>query len=142
MSDTPTYQIKQAENGFVLIEQKLSHGRPIVHVPYSVQQEAESGINAAAYAADKLRHERKMTALLLVRKLTELFINGDAPDAKALLAARSGIEELVTASIAEIRNQTQNISEDEIKKMRDDTTPNKEIAGALRRVEALARGSA
>lgn len=115
MSDTPTYQIKQADNGFVLIEQKSSHGRPMVHVPYSVQQEAESGIMAAAYAADRLRHERKMTALHLVRKLTELFINGDAPDAKALLAARSGVEGLVTASIAEIRNCAQNISEYERK---------------------------
>ena len=115
MSDTPTYQIKQADNGFVLIEQKCGHGHPIVRVPYSVQQEAESGINAAAYAAAQLRHERKMTALLLMRKLTELFISGDAPDAKALLAARSGVEELVTASIAEIRNCSQNISEYESK---------------------------
>ncbi|MFS8368814.1 hypothetical protein [Acetobacter indonesiensis] len=105
MTDTAIYQIKKFDDGFVLVEIKKSHGSPVTQVPYSIEQEAESGVRAATNPAVFLSNGRKTAALDLVRKITRLFIQNDHLEASALLTARKSVEDLVTASIAEIRNQ-------------------------------------
>ena len=100
-----TYRLEPAGEGFVLVEKGTGHGKPAKHLRYSIEQEAESSIQAASCNEDLLRSTRRQQALYLVRDICRLFIKGD-PDVSALLAARKSVEDLVTASIAEIRNQT------------------------------------
>ncbi|MCG4258039.1 hypothetical protein [Acetobacter senegalensis] len=107
MSIKHSYKIEQDGENFVLVETSSAYGNPEIRVPYSIQQEAENGINAACLNADGLLTDRKMQALYLVREISRLFLQADCPDASALLATRCGIERLVTASISEIRNQAE-----------------------------------
>ena len=104
MSNT-RYKIEETDGGFVLIEEKGAPGRPpitIVRVPYSIAQEAESGIDATSRNGDVLRDQRKLEALRLARYAASFFIEKD-PDAHHLLRIREHVEKLVTASIAELR---------------------------------------
>lgn len=142
MTDTAIYRIEKFDDGFVLVETKKSHGNPVTQVPYSIEQEAESGGMAASSTADFLLKQRKMTALRLVRKITSLFIQNDCLDATALLAARKSVEDLVTAALAEIRNNAETYTAPLEEADQDRAPSNKDILRELRRNEILARGSA
>ncbi|KAA8387347.1 hypothetical protein FOH24_13820 [Acetobacter tropicalis] len=107
MTESRTYLIEATDGGFVLVEKKSGHGRPETQVPYSIEQEAESGLRAASSPAAFLVSNRKMKALDLAREITRLFIQSDRLEASALLAVRESVEDLVTVSIAEIRSQTE-----------------------------------
>lgn len=142
MTESQTYLIEPTGDSFVLVEIKGGHGRPETRVPYSIEQEAESGGMAASSTADFLLKQRKMTALRLVRKITSLFIQNDCLDATALLAARKSVEDLVTAALAEIRNNAETYTAPLEEADQDRAPSNKDILRELRRNEILARGSA
>ncbi len=104
MSNT-RYKIEETDGSFVLVEEKGALGRPpisTVRVPYSITQEAESGICAATHYDGAIKEQRKREALNLARYATSSFIEGD-PSAHNLLQIRKCVEALITLSIAEMR---------------------------------------
>ncbi|GBR55515.1 hypothetical protein AA18889_0183 [Acetobacter senegalensis DSM 18889] len=106
VSDT-RYKIEEADNGFALVAELGLFGNPpreIARVPYSITQEAESGIDAASHTSEELKVLRKQKALSLARYVTSLFIEND-PSIEHLLKIRNRVEKLVTASIAELRKE-------------------------------------
>ncbi|MFP2872636.1 hypothetical protein ACLEIY_10355 [Acetobacter tropicalis] len=102
MTTKRSYKIEQDGENFVLVETSDTYGNPVVRVPYSIQQEAESGIIAVSKSHDFVKTCRKKTALDVARDLTGFFIKSDVT-AESLLKIRQRVEILITASIAEIR---------------------------------------
>ncbi|MDN7350459.1 hypothetical protein [Acetobacter senegalensis] len=102
MTTKRSYKIEQDGENFVLVETSDAYGNPVVRVPYSIQQEAESGIIAVSKSHDFVKTCRKKTALDVARGLTDFFIKSDVT-AESLLKIRQRVEILITASIAEIR---------------------------------------
>lgn len=102
MTTKRSYKIEQDGENFVLVETSDTYGNPVVRVPYSIQQEAESGIIAVSKSQDSVKIFRKNTALDVARDLTDFFIKSDLT-AESLLKIRQRVEVLITASIAEIR---------------------------------------
>lgn len=102
MAPKHSYKIEQSGENFVLIETSGTYGQPVVRVPYSIQQEADSGVSAAALPQNALRADRRHCALGLVRRVTQGFIASDMT-ASSLLALREDTEKLITLSLAEIR---------------------------------------
>lgn len=107
MTTKRSYKIEQDGENFVLVETSDTYGHPVVRVPYSIQQEAESGISAAAKNPTNLRADRQEIALHLARKASSLILL--VPTAENLLEIRKITETLITASIAEIR-KNENVS--------------------------------
>ena len=105
MSSKRSYSIEQDNENFVLIETSDAYGKPVV--PYSIKQEAESGVSAAAKNSTCLRADRQEIALHLARKASSLIPL--IPTAENLLEIREITEALITASIAEIR-KNENVS--------------------------------
>lgn len=101
MSTKRSYSIEQDGENFVLIETSDAYGKPVVRVPYSIQQEADSGVSAVAKNPTHLRADRQEIALHLARKASSLI--SLIPTAENLLEIRKITEALITASIAEIR---------------------------------------
>lgn len=102
-----SYTIEQGSENFVLVETSGAYSNPVVRVPYSIQQEADSGVNAAAKNPTHLRADRQEIALHLARKASSLIPL--PPTAENLLEIREITEALITASIAEIR-KNENVS--------------------------------
>ncbi|CEF41266.1 hypothetical protein ASN_1951 [Acetobacter senegalensis] len=141
MTTKRSYKIEQDGENFVLVETSDTYGNPVVRVPYSIQQEAESGIIAVSKSHDFVKTCRKKTALDVARGLTDFFIKSDVT-AESLLKIRQRVEILITASIAEIRKNagiptlSQEVAEQDME------PSNKDIMREVRRNRALARGGA
>lgn len=141
MTTKRSYKIEQDGENFVLVETSDTYGNPVVRVPYSIQQEAESGIIAVSKSHDFVKTCRKKTALDVARDLTDFFIKSDVT-AESLLKIRQRVEILITASIAEIRKNagiptlSQEVAEQDME------PSNKDIMREVRRNRALARGGA
>ncbi|MCP1246838.1 hypothetical protein NKW54_12945 [Acetobacter cerevisiae] len=140
MSTTHSYSIEQDGENFVLIETSDAYGQPVVRVPYSIKQEADSGVSAAAKNSTYLRADRQEIALHLARKASSLIPL--IPTAENLLEIRKITEALITASIAEIRkNENVSMEQTAAASVEEKEPSNKELLHEMRRNAALAKGS-
>lgn len=101
MSNGVTYKIVEYGDGYALVERKDLHATSTC-VPLTIEQETKSGIDAACLAGGELQALRKRAARDLVEEILANFIQND-PATSSLSLARIRLEELITASIAELR---------------------------------------
>lgn len=110
------YKTEQQGNAFVLVQTTNTHGHPTVQVPYSLKQEADIAICAAANNGTEIVVHRQLAALNLAKMISNKFWGGAGLDADILLLLRKKTEDLITYCIAEIRNQNPNSSPEESNK--------------------------